>query len=163
MTIRLSTVSSGTNSGTGDSSPLPEGRYDFQVQSVEFGVSPNKGTKQLTVWTKVAGGTFNGKTRLMNFYLTDKALWKLQSFLVACEYSKAQSDIEEEDLISDLETLKPTFSGYAVPNGEYNDFKNFDTATAAVTVPPTEKETSDLPFDEPEKGQKEKDYDDIPF
>lgn len=136
MTIKLSGVPEQTGS-EGGKQPLPEGWYTFRVDSAEYGKSPNKGTPQITVWTKVDSGDYAEKTRLMNFYLSESALWKLQLFLLSFGYEKARNDIEPEDLVADLERLKPKFRSYAKPNGEYNEFTQFDAVI---------KEGSDLPF-----------------
>lgn len=142
MTIKFSELGE-NSSGSGNKEPLDEGWYLFEVSNVEFGFTPNKGTEQITVWCKVADGEHKGKTRLMNFYLTPKALWKLQLFLLSFGYEKAKQDIEVEDLIADLDAIKPTFKAYAVPNGKYNDFTNFASASEDAE----DDSQSDLPFE----------------
>ena len=145
----------GGNSGNGSGGPLPEGRYNFRVSNAELAESPNKGTPQVSVWTKVVSKDGNNdKTRIMNFYLTEKSLWKLQSLMQVVNPEMAKGEIEIEDLIEFLNDKKPLFSAYAKVNGEYNDFNGFtEVSTETVDLAPSPASAStgsgkydDLPF-----------------
>jgi len=157
MTIRLSGVPK-DNAPSGGNDPLPEGRYDYIVGKAELGVSPTKGTPQISVWAKVIGGPYNNKTRIMNFYLTEASLWRLQEFLIVCGYPTPRADIEEAELVEWLEQETPIFSAFTEPNGKYNDYKGFGKPSSeglkAVNAVPSAMSTNetsnnaldDLPF-----------------
>lgn len=143
------------NSGSGNGGPLAEGRYNFRVNSAELAESPNKGTPQVSVWTKVVSKDDNNdKTRIMNFYLTEKSLWKLQSFMQVINPEMAKGEIEIEDLIEFLNDKKPLFSAYAKVNGEYNEFNGFTEVST---------ETADLTSSKATAGAGSSKYDDLPF
>ena len=118
-----------------------------KVNEVKFGESPEKNTPQLTFWCSVVGGKYNNKTRLFNLYLSEKALWKLQSLLQIVSPELASGEVDTDEIIAHLSGTNPVFTAWTTVNGDYNEFSNFRAVEESSDVDST---TSDA-------------YDDIPI
>lgn len=60
---------------------VPEGNYLVQVEEVEVGKSPNKGTRQWTVYLRIIGGDQDGQMLVDRLYITENALFRVVGFL----------------------------------------------------------------------------------
>lgn len=139
-----------SSNSTSGNDPLPEGRYSFKVTKAEFGHSPDKGTPKIDVWTKVTNGKYEGKTRIMNFYITKAAVWKLQSLMTLFDDALSRGKVDTEEIVKFLESNKPEFSAYAKIDGSNrNDFSGFTKITEDSEPTNTSQGTrtyDDLPF-----------------
>lgn len=109
--------------GNGDFKPLPEGTYDFIIDSIEEGTS-GKGNPQLKVTMLVKDGPHDGKKLLHWYSLTPQSLWAVYNLVEALdiemtdtgeedEHGKPIYDFDTSDLIGCIVT-------YVVGQREYN-------------------------------------------
>ena len=70
-----------TNYRNRNGAKVPEGNYLVQVEEVEVGKSPNKGTRQWTVYLRIIGGDQDGQMLVDRLYITENALFRVVGFL----------------------------------------------------------------------------------
>ena len=70
-----------TNYRDRNGAKVPEGNYLVQVEEVEVGKSPNKGTRQWTVYLRIIGGDQDGQMLVDRLYITENALFRVVGFL----------------------------------------------------------------------------------
>jgi len=121
----------------GEFEPIPEGRYDLNVEKAELGQAET-GNPMIKVTYKITDGTYKGRLVWDNFVLIPNSYWKLKTFLEASGSALADSENVTEQKIADAMVgmkvngfLSPRTSTSGKPT---NDVKSYISIKAASAL-----------------------------
>lgn len=131
----------------------PEGEWLAQLKKVEMGEVQGSGDDCLKAQFEVIKGSAKGNTVFETFSLTEKALWKLKSFLDAAGMKSSGK------LTLDLDKMEGKVCIIDVIHDEYNGQKR---AKIASYIKPGEDEDDEDEDDEDIEDEEDEDEDEAP-
>lgn len=130
----------------------PEGQWLAKVKKVELGEVQGSGDDALKAQFEVIEGSAKGNTVFETFSLTEKALWKLKSFLMAIG-NKADGK-----MTLDLDKLEGKICGIDVIHDEYQGTKR---AKISTYLKPQDLQDSESDEDDEDEDDEEEEEEEV--